>query len=74
MKKAAIAGIVAIVLSFPLLRFAGELCAILIRRRWPDAWFSGLIVWYSLFLALGCSLALSAYVVRYTLKNQKNSN
>ena len=71
--RAIVVGIVALVLSFPVLRLAGELCAILIRRRWPDAWFSGLIVWYSLFFAAGCSVAIAVYVGWSASKRQQNS-
>ncbi len=59
-------GVVAFAVSFFLLRPAGELCAVLIRRQWPS--FSGLIVWYADFLAVGFSIAIAAVVGRVTFK------
>jgi hypothetical protein len=62
--RAAILAILALVLSFWLLRQAGELTAILIRQRWPDAWFSGLVVWCADFVAVGISIVIAAVVWR----------
>jgi hypothetical protein len=67
MLRTIIAGVVTLVLSFSILRPAGELCALLIRQHWPETWFSGLIVWYADFLAVVFSLAIAVVVVRYTL-------
>ncbi len=67
------AGVVALAVSFPVLKLGAELCAILIRRHWPDAWFSGLIIWYSLFFAAACSLGIAIYVGCYTFKRQQDS-
>ena len=66
--RAVVAGVVALALSFLALRPAAELCAVLIRRQWPEAWFSGFIVWYAVFVAVGFSTAIAVAVVRYTLK------
>jgi hypothetical protein len=63
-----IAVVVTLALSWSLLRPAGELCAVLIRRQWPEAWFSGLIVWYADFFAAGFSTAMAVVVGRYTFK------
>ncbi len=62
------AGVVTLALSWSLLRPAAELCAVLIRRQWPEAWFSGLIVWYADFFVVGLSLAMAVVVGRYTFK------
>jgi hypothetical protein len=63
-----VSGLVALGAAFFLLRPTAELCAVLIRRQWPEAWFSGLIVWYADFLAAGFSIAIAVVVGRYTLK------
>jgi hypothetical protein len=52
------------ILSYSLVRPAGTLCAILIRRHWPDASFSGLITWYAVFLAVALSLVIAIVVAR----------
>jgi len=70
--RAVIAGVVALVLSFALLRPAGELAAISIRRHWPEAWFSGLIVWYFNFFAIGLSLVI-ALAIGYSFRGSQRS-
>ena len=69
--RAVAVSLVALAISFSILRPAGELSAILIRRRWPDAWFSGLIVWYAVFFAAGLSIVIALVVGRYTLVKTK---
>jgi hypothetical protein len=66
--RGAITGIAASAISFFLLRPAAELCAVLIRREWPDAWFSGMVVWYADFFAVGLSIAIAVVVGRLTFK------
>ena len=68
--RSIIVGIAALVLSGSLLRLGAELCAILIRRRWPEAWFSGLIMWYADFLALALALAIATTAGWQTFKKQ----
>jgi hypothetical protein len=70
MLRGAVAVVVALAVSFFVLRPAGELCAVLIRRRWPEAWFSGLIVWYADFFALGFSIAIAVVAGRYAFKRR----
>lgn len=72
--RAIAAGITALILLFLLLRPAAELCAVLIRRHWPEAWFSSSIVWYGEFLAAAVSFAGAVVVGRYTLKRAAGSN
>ncbi len=66
--RAVVAGVVALVLSFSLLRPAAELFAILIRRHWPEAWFSGLSVWYLDFFAAGLAIAIAIAIGRYSFR------
>ena len=66
--RAVLAGVVALVLSFSLLRPTAELFAILIRRHWPEAWFSGLIVWYFDFFSAGLAIAIAVAIGRYSFR------
>jgi cation transport ATPase len=66
--RAVVAGVAALVLSFSLLRPTAELFAILIRRHWPQAWFSGLIVWYLDFFAAGLAIAIAIAIGRYSFR------
>jgi xanthine/uracil permease len=70
--RALATGVVALLLSFSLLRTAGELCALMIRRHWPNAWFAGLIVWYALFFAIGCSTVVAVVAGLYTMKHPRS--
>ncbi len=69
--RAVVSGFIALVLSFSLLKPAGELSAILIRRRCPEAWFSGLIVWYGDVIAVACSVIVAIAVGRHTFKRSQ---
>ena len=66
--RAVVAGVAALLLSFSLLRPAAELFAILIRRHWPEAWFSGLIVWYLDFFAVGLAIVFAIAIGRYSFR------
>jgi hypothetical protein len=63
-----VSGALALFLSYSLLRPASVLSAILIRRHWPEAWFSGLIVWYADLLAVACSIAVAIATGQYTFQ------
>jgi hypothetical protein len=52
-----LAGVISAILSYRALRVPAELAAFALRRKMPDAWFSGLIVWYALFVVIGISIA-----------------
>jgi len=72
--RAVTTGIVTLVLSFSLLRPAAEMCALLIRREWPEAWFSGLIVWYFDLFAAILSIAIATFVGRFSLQSSMPTN
>ena len=61
-------GIITLILSLSLLRPAATICAILIRRHWPEASFSGLIVWYFALSATILSIAIAVVVGRFSLR------
>jgi hypothetical protein len=71
--RAVVAGVAALLLSFSLLRPAAELFAILIRRHWPEAWFSGLIDWYLDFLAAGLAIAIAIGRHSFRMEHQTPS-
>ena len=54
------------------LRPSGELCAIAIRRRWPDAWFSSFIIWDADFLALAVSIVIAVAIIQYASNRYLN--
>jgi len=66
--RAVMIGVAALVLSFSLLKPPAELFAILIRRHWPEAWFSGSIVWYLDFFAAGLAIAIAIAIGRYLFR------
>jgi hypothetical protein len=70
---ATLVGIIALIISWLLLRPAAELCAVLIRQRWPETWFAGLIVWYADFFALGLAIAIAAILGRYVFRKSSST-
>jgi hypothetical protein len=45
------------------------LAAIAIRRKMPDAWFSGLIVWYALLAVIAVSIVIGGIAFRTVYKH-----
>jgi|SRR5579871_727971 len=72
--RAVTTGIVTLALSFSLLSPAAEICALLIRRHWPVAWFSGLIVWYFDLFAAILSIAIALVIGRFSLQSSVANN
>jgi hypothetical protein len=71
--RAVAAGVAVLVLSFSLLRPAAELFTILIRRHWPEAWFSGSFVWYLDFFAAGLAFAIAIAIGRYSFRVERQT-
>ncbi len=67
------AGIVSAMLSYGALISPANLAAIAIRRKMPDAWFSGLITWYAMFVVGGISLVVAALAFRMVYKRTMSS-
>jgi len=63
--RGTVSGLAAFAVSFFALRSVAEWCAVLIRQQWPEAWFSGSIVWCADFFAGGLSVAIAVGVGRY---------
>jgi hypothetical protein len=69
-----VVGVVAAVLSYYLSISQATIAALSIRRKMPDAWFSGLIVWYATFLVIGLSIVIAAVVFRLVYKHAASAN
>ena len=65
---------ITLVLFRGLMQPAGELCAIAIRHRWPNAWFSDSIVLNADFLALTFSIVLGVVITQYASNRYLDSN
>jgi hypothetical protein len=69
-----LAAVISAIFSFELLDTPATLAAIAIRRKMPDAWFSGLITWYAEFVVLGVSLAIAVVAFRKVYKHAVGSD
>jgi hypothetical protein len=66
-------GVISAILCYGALRLPAELAAFALRRKMPDAWFSGLIVWYALFVVIGISIAIGGVACRMVYKSAAGS-
>jgi len=57
-------GFVSMALSYWLLISPATLAAISIRHKFPNAWFSGLIVWYATFVVIAMSIVIGGAACR----------
>jgi hypothetical protein len=75
--KAAIEGIVvgfiSLALSYQLLISPATLAALSIRRKFPDAWFSGLITWYATFAVIAVAIGIGGVACRLVFKQVSES-
>ena len=63
-----LAGQISAVLSYSALISGATVTAIAMRRKLPDAWFSGLIVWYATFIVILVSIVIAAVAYRVVYK------
>jgi hypothetical protein len=70
--RGTVVAVIALAASFTALRPLGILCALMIRRHWPEAWFSGLITWYADFFVAGLSIGIGILVGRQTIRHSGN--
>jgi len=54
-----LAGVISAMLSYGALSLPATLAAIALRRKTPNAWFSGLVVWYAHFVVIGISIIVA---------------
>ena len=64
-----LAGVVSAIFSYHVLVSPATVAAIAIRRKMPDAWFSGLIVWYATFAVIGVSIVIAGVTCRIVYKH-----
>jgi hypothetical protein len=64
-----LAVVVSAVLSYRVLISPATVAAITIRRKMPEAWFSGLIDWYATFAVLGVSIIIAGVACRAVYKH-----
>jgi len=63
-----LAGIISSVLSYSAIISRASVTAIAMRRKMPDAWFSGSIVWYATFIVILVSIVVGAVAYRVVYK------
>jgi hypothetical protein len=68
-----LAGIISAVVSYRVLISPAILAAITVRRKMPDAWFSGLIEWYATFVVIGVSIVIAGVACRTVYKHVAES-
>ena len=68
-----VVGVILAILSYHELRVPAYLAAVALRRKMPDAWFSGLITWYALFIVIGISMVIAGVASRMVYKHAAGS-
>jgi hypothetical protein len=68
-----LAGVISGIFSYCALYVPATLAAVAIRRKMPDAWFSGLIVWYALFAVIAVSIVIAGIAFRTVYKHAAGS-
>jgi hypothetical protein len=68
-----VVGVILAILSYHELRVPAYLAAVALRRKMPDAWFSGLITWYALFVVIGISMVIAGVASRMVYKHAAGS-
>jgi NhaP-type Na+/H+ or K+/H+ antiporter len=66
-------GVISAILSYYALISPATVAAIAMRRKMPDAWFSGLIVWYSTFIVILVSIVVAGVACRVVYKHVAES-
>jgi predicted phage tail protein len=64
-----LAGVVSAIFCYWALITPATFAALAIRRRMPDAWFSGLITWYAMFAVIGISMVVAGVACRMIYKH-----
>ena len=62
--ESSLVALVTVVFSYHLLISPATLMAVEIRRKYPEAWFSGLVTYYAAFAVICTSLVLAAVASR----------
>lgn len=64
-----LAGVISAIFSYYILISKAITVALATRHKMPNAWFSGLIVWYAMFLVIGISVVIAVVVCRIVYKH-----
>jgi hypothetical protein len=64
-----LAGVVSAVFCYFVLISPATMAALAIRHKMPDAWFSGLILWYATFAVIGVSMIIAGVAYRMVYKH-----
>lgn len=70
MVEGALAGVLSLALSYKILIAPATFVALSIRRRFPHAAFSGLIVWYATFGVFALSVVIACVAFRAVYRHQ----
>ena len=68
-----VVGLVSIALSYRVLISPATLAAISIERKFPEAWFSGLITWYATFVVMAVAIVIGGVACRVVYKQVAGS-
>jgi hypothetical protein len=68
-----LARVIAAIFSYCALSIPATLAALAIRRKVPDAWFSGLITWYALLTVTAVSIVMAGIAFRTVYKHATRS-
>lgn len=68
-----LAGVISAILSYSVLISPATVVAIAMRRKMPDAWFSGSIVWYVTFVIILVSIVTAGVACRVVYKHGAES-
>ena len=66
-------GVISAILSYYALISPATVAAIAMRRKMPDAWFSGLIVWYATFIVILVSIVVAGVASRVVYRHVADS-
>jgi hypothetical protein len=64
-----VAGLISAILSYSALISRATVAAIALRHKMPNAWFSGLIVWYATFIVILLSIVIAVVAYRLVYKH-----
>jgi hypothetical protein len=71
--ESTVVGVMLAILSYHELRVPAYLSAKALQRKMPDAWFSGLVTWYALFIVIGISAVIAGVACRIVYKHAAGS-
>lgn len=67
--EASVAGVISAIFCYSALITPATLAALAIRRKMPEAWFSGLIDWYAAFAVAGVAILVAGVACRMVYKH-----